>query len=48
MTFAAVSVPVTVAGGGGQAGGVGTVAGALPRFVHRNITIPPLIAGLPK
>jgi hypothetical protein len=48
MTFAAVSVPITVAGWAGHAGGVGTVRGALFRFVHKKSAMPPLVAGLPK
>jgi len=45
--LAAISVPVTVAGGGGQACGVGTPAGGV-RFVHRKSTTPPESPGRPK
>src|SRR6187200_1478651 len=45
ITSAAVAVPLIVAG---EAGHACVPAGPLPRFVHRKIEIPPVIAGAPK
>ena len=46
-TSAGRSVPVTVPPSAGQAGGE-VPAGALPRLVHRNVTIPPLLVAFSK
>jgi hypothetical protein len=44
MMFAAVNVPVIVAGDSGQAGGCGNVSGGtVGGFPHRNTLMPPLV-----